>query len=133
MDSNLEVEGERWYLVSKVVALSHRRSGYARTTARRARHHYRCGRGAGDQEGWSDPSLTRRPFGVHVEVEPFGPTTPRTGPGSPGAEVGAAGQGRYVEFDLPPNAIRTDVGPRNTAVIPTRTPLPIHDKNPTFR
>ena len=70
------------------------------------------------------------PVGVHVEVGPsFGPA--ETG----AAETGAAARGArgvYVEFDAPGPMVPTYVGPRNTAVIPTTTPLPINNLNPTF-
>nr|WP_318365426.1 RHS repeat-associated core domain-containing protein [Enterobacter sp.] len=67
------------------------------------------------------------PVGVHVEVEPFG--DPKTA----GAETGAWKNGSYVEFDASKDSlIKTNVGPRNTAVIPTENPLPINDKNPVY-
>ena len=66
--------------------------------------------------------------GVHVETgPPFG--SARTG----AAETGAYGKGAYVEFDAPGSMRPTNVGPRKTAVIPTDTPLPITDLNPTFK
>jgi hypothetical protein len=72
--------------------------------------------------------------GVNVEVEPFGPTTP--GLNSPARQVGAANRAgtAYVEFDLPASAVPDpmSVGPRNTASIPTKTPLRIGDLNPIF-
>ena len=69
-------------------------------------------------------------IGVHVETEPFGSTRP--GLGGPIRETGAVGEGAYVEFDLPPDAQPTDIGPRNTAVIPTLTPLPLEPLRPLF-
>ncbi|MDH4318144.1 MAG: RHS repeat-associated core domain-containing protein, partial [Desulfobulbaceae bacterium] len=66
--------------------------------------------------------------GVHVEIEPFGPV--RTAK----AETGAFAKGAYVEFDAPLDKIpSTNVGPRNTGVIPTESPLPLDDLNPTFK
>jgi hypothetical protein len=70
------------------------------------------------------------PAGVDVETEPFGTTKP--GLGGPKAETGAAKEGAYVEIDLPANAIPTNVGPRNTARIPTSGPLPIVGLNPKY-
>jgi hypothetical protein len=64
--------------------------------------------------------------GVHVERQPFG--SARGG----AAETGAFGSGAYIEFDEPPGALRTTVGPRNTAVIPTRIPLGLGGLNPEF-
>ena len=69
-------------------------------------------------------------IGVHVEVEPFGSVMP--GIGGPIRETAALGEARYVEFDLPENAIPTSIGRRRTAVIPTVSPLPIGDLNPKF-
>jgi len=54
----------------------------------------------------------------------------RTGLNGPRADTGSAAEGAFVEFDLPENAISTQVGPRNTARIPTDTPLPIAPLNP---
>lgn len=66
--------------------------------------------------------------GVHVEVGPsFGPA--KTG----SAQTGAHGSGAYVEFDAPGTIIPTYVGPRQTGVIPTATPLPLNDLNPVFQ
>lgn len=64
--------------------------------------------------------------GVHVERQPFGP--PSTG----SAETGAFGSGAFVEFDEPAAVTSTHVGPRNTAVIPTRVPLDISKLDPSF-
>ncbi len=75
----------------------------------------------------ADPPVTQ---GVHVEIEPFGSTRP--GVGGPKADTAAAGEGAYVEFDLPENAVPTKIGPRNTAVIPADGPLLIGDLNPTY-
>lgn len=61
--------------------------------------------------------------GVHVEVEPFGSTRP--GLNGPRAEMGCFGEGAYVEFDAPASMVATNVGPRNTAIIPTRADLPL--------
>ena len=70
------------------------------------------------------------PAGVHVETPPFGSIKP--GLGGPATETGAAMDGAYVEFDFPSSAVPTQVGPRNTVVIPTTTPLPIFELNPIF-
>ncbi|MCK5803822.1 MAG: RHS repeat-associated core domain-containing protein, partial [Lentisphaeria bacterium] len=96
----------------------------------RARHHTnRQGANGIDADGAVDPARGN-PRGVDVEVEPFGPTKP--GLHGPKAETGAAAEGAYVEFDLPDSAISTNVGPRNTARIPTNEPLPIRNLNPTI-
>jgi hypothetical protein len=98
----------------------------------RARHHTDLEGMRGIQrEGAINPGRGEPP-GVHVETEPFGPTTP--GRGGPKAETGAAKEGAYVEIDLPGNAIpdAPPKGPRNTAVIPTADPLPIVGLNPRF-
>ena len=68
-------------------------------------------------------------IGVHVETEPFGPIKP--GVGGP-LQTGAARDGAFVEFDFPANALPTNIGPRNTAVIPTEKPLPLAGLNPLF-
>jgi RHS repeat-associated protein len=65
--------------------------------------------------------------GVHVELQPFGPVSTAS------SEMGSVAGGRgFVEFDTPANMVRTSVGPRNTAIIPTTTPLPLQNLNPTF-
>ena len=69
-------------------------------------------------------------FGVHVETEPFGSVMP--GIGGPHRETGAVAEGAYVEFDLPDDAVPTNIGPRRTAVIPTTVPLAIGSLNPRF-
>ena len=67
------------------------------------------------------------PPGVHVEVAPFGSAK------SASAETGAFGKGAFVEFEVPPSSIqRTNVGPRNTGVIPTNSALPLQGTNATF-
>lgn len=81
------------------------------------------------RDGAINPSWGE-PLGIDVETEPFGPTRP--GLGGPKAETGAAKEGAYVEIDLPDNAIRTNVGPRHTARIPTSEPLPIGGLYPRF-
>lgn len=70
--------------------------------------------------------------GVHVEVEPFGTT--KLGINGPRSQLGAAGEGAYVEFDAPAGMIPTFVGPRNTAMIPTGfdEPLSLIELNPHF-
>lgn len=68
--------------------------------------------------------------GVHVEVSPFGRLK------NAGAELGTANPRarNAVEFDIPRSSIKpTNVGPRNTGVIPTQGPLSITGKNPKFR
>lgn len=96
-------------------------------TVPRVRHHTDKGGSKGiKNDGAINPSRGE-PQGVHVETEPFG--SPRTA----SAETGAYGRGRYVEFDAPENMIRTNVGPRNTAVIPSEGPLPINNSNPIYK
>ncbi len=70
------------------------------------------------------------PAGVHVETEPFGSIVP--GIGGPKAETGATSEGAYVEFLLPDDAQPTQVGPRNTAVIPIVGPLVLDGLDPRF-
>ncbi|MCI5207223.1 MAG: hypothetical protein D3910_00155 [Candidatus Electrothrix sp. ATG2] len=64
--------------------------------------------------------------GVHVETEPFGPA------GTASKDTGAFRNGAYVEFDIPGTIRSTNVGPRNTGVIPTKKPLSIGESNPKF-
>jgi hypothetical protein len=64
--------------------------------------------------------------GVYVERQPFGPA--RTG----AAETGSFGKEAYVEFDEPPGAVTTNVGPRYTAVIPTQVPLDVSRLEPEY-
>ena len=64
--------------------------------------------------------------GVHVETQPFGPAPTAS------KETGAFGRGGYVEFDVPRGVVPTNVGPRNTGVIPTTAPLPLRGANPDF-
>ena len=66
------------------------------------------------------------PIGVHVETQPFGPVS------SASRDVGAFGRGAYIEFDQPQTIVPTQVGPRNTGVIPTHTPLSIENLHPVF-
>lgn len=78
------------------------------------------------QDGAINPGRGN-PIGVHVEVAPFGPAKTAS------AETGAFGKGAFVEFDAHvANLVKTYVGPRNTAVIPTDKPLAIKDLNTTF-
>ncbi len=72
------------------------------------------------------------PVGVHVEIEPFGTARPYPEYSSPARQTGAKGGGAYVEFDLPDNAVRIVVGPRNTAVIPSEVPLPLAGRHAVF-
>jgi hypothetical protein len=81
------------------------------------------------RDGVINPSRGE-PLGIDVETEPFGPTKPWLG--GPRVETGAAKEGAYVEIDLPADTIPTNVGPRNTAGIPTSDPLPIAGLNPKF-
>jgi hypothetical protein len=68
------------------------------------------------------------PPGVHVEVAPFGPAK------SASAETGAFGKGAYVEFQVPKSTIQsTNVGPRNTGVIPSNSAVPLQGTNATFK
>ena len=65
--------------------------------------------------------------GVHVELAPFGPVS------TAAADMGSVQGGRaFVEFNAPANIVRTSVGPRNTAIIPTTPSLPLQSLNPTF-
>jgi len=72
------------------------------------------------------------PAGVHVEVEPFGTARPFPEHDGPARQTGAKAGEAYVEFDLPDNAVRTVVGPRHTAVIPTEHPLPLEGRHAVF-
>ena len=68
--------------------------------------------------------------GVHVEVAPFGKLK------NAGAELGTKNPTarNAVEFDIPKASLKpTKVGPRNTGVIPSDSPLDITGKNPKFR
>lgn len=76
------------------------------------------------ESGLINPS---RGGGVHVETMPFGSTK------SASAETGAFGKGAYVEFDTPTIIKPTNVGPRNTGVIPTNKPLSIIKANPKYK
>jgi len=101
--------------------------------APRARHHTDLEGMRGIQrDGAISPARADPPIDIciHVETQPFGPTRP--GLGGPAAETGAAREGAYVEIDLPSNAVPTNVGTRNTAVIPASDPLPIGGLNPRF-
>jgi hypothetical protein len=55
--------------------------------------------------------------GVHVELEPYG--SPRPGREGPRETMGCVRDGAFVEFDAPLGMLRTYVGIRNTAIIPT--------------
>lgn len=71
--------------------------------------------------GWDDT------VGVHVEVGPFGPE--RTA----AREVGATNKGAFVEFQIPATSLKpTYVGPRKTAVIPTKNTLSLEGKAATY-
>ena len=94
----------------------------------RARHHTDNDGASAIERSQSIKPSRGEPPGVDVEVEPFGSTRP--GLGGPKADTGSAYEGAYVEFDLPENAIPTNVGPRNTARIPADGPLPIGRLNP---
>ena len=75
------------------------------------------------------------PFGIHVEVEPFGTTRPyRIGRSCPKNDLGLRENGAYVEFDAPPDMplYRYSCGPRNTALIPTVRPLPLLGLNAEY-
>lgn len=90
----------------------------------RVRHHTSPEALASIQEqGVINPS---RGGGVHVETEPFGPARTAS------QETGAFGRGAYVEFDSPLDVVPTNVGPRNTGVIPSTSPLPLEGTNPAF-
>jgi hypothetical protein len=67
-------------------------------------------------------------FGVHVEVNPVGLIK------SALKDVGATYGGAYVDFQVPcTSLVPTHVGPRQTAVIPTNSPLPLQGTNAKFR
>jgi hypothetical protein len=104
--------------------------GDAPTSGPRGRHHTSPGGMAGiEADGAINAGRSGGAVpvdGVHVETQPFGPLRGAY------AETGAAGSGAYVEIDVPPGAIPTNIGPRNTAVIPTDTALPIGNLNPNF-
>jgi hypothetical protein len=70
--------------------------------------------------------------GVHVEVEPFGTTRP--GVDGPHDQLASYGEGAFVEFDAPPAMVPTQIGSRNTAIIPTTVtePLLLEGLNPHF-
>jgi len=78
------------------------------------------------------------PPGIHLEIEPFGTTSPyrhdREGTPSPKAELGLLMDGAYIEFDVPPGAklLVYSCGPRNTALIPTDRPFALQGLNPVF-
>ncbi|ENZ8042438.1 RHS repeat domain-containing protein [Escherichia coli] len=94
----------------------------------RVRHHTSTEGIDGISKDGSINPARGNPVGVHVEVEPFG--DPKTA----GAETGAWKNGSYVEFDASKDSLtKTNVGPRNTAVIPTDDPLPLNDKNPIYK
>lgn len=66
--------------------------------------------------------------GVHVEVNPIKPVK------SAPKEVGATYGGAYVDFQVPRSSlVLTHVGPRQTAVVPTKTPMSLKGKNAKFR
>ena len=91
--------------------------------------HYTSNEGlAGIKQSQSIVPSRGNPIGVHVEVGPnFGPAA--TG----SADTGAAGRGAFVQFTTPKSSLQpTYVGPRQTAVIPTQTPLSIARQNPTY-
>ncbi|MBD2801660.1 hypothetical protein ID854_14705 [Xenorhabdus sp. M] len=68
------------------------------------------------------------PIGVHVEVAPFG--DPKTAKN----EIGAFRGGSYVEFEVPKDTlVKTHIGPRNTAIIPTEQPLSLSNRNVVFK
>ena len=93
----------------------------------RVRHHTSpAGKNGIKKDGAINPSRAEQGTGVHVEVEPFG--LAKKAPD----QTGAFGKGSYVEFDAPSNIIKTNVGPRNTGVIPTNKPLSIDKLNPKY-
>jgi hypothetical protein len=50
------------------------------------------------------------------------------------AENGAFAKGAFVEFQVPRSSIQpTNVGPRNTGVIPTSNAMPLNGTNATFK
>ncbi len=91
----------------------------------RVRHHTSVeGAKAIKRTGAINPS---RGGGVHVETMPF--KSPKTA----SAETGAFGKGAYIEFNAPRKIIQTNVGPRNTGVIPTTRPLSIKTAKPKIK
>lgn len=79
--------------------------------------HYTSDNGVSDIEKSQSINVSRgEPQGVHVEVEPFG--DPRTA----AREMGVASKKSksYVEFEVAEDSlVKTNVGPRNTAIVPT--------------
>ncbi|WP_286364591.1 RHS repeat-associated core domain-containing protein, partial [Citrobacter sp. wls710] len=79
--------------------------------------HYTSDSGVAEIEKSQSINASRgEPLGVHVEVEPFG--DPRTA----AREMGVASKKSraYVEFDVTEDSlVKTNVGPRNTAIVPT--------------
>jgi len=105
----------------------------ARTRKVRCRHHTDPEGFEGIKQDMKIKASRGQPQGVDVEIEPFGSARPFPRHRAPAAETGAKGRGAYVEFDLPANALPIDVGPRNTARIPTGgMPLSLEGLNPTF-
>lgn len=89
----------------------------------------KTGRNGIKKDGAINPSRGN-PIGVHVEVAPFGNLKDAA------KELGTARKNskNVVEFDMPKSALKpTYVGPRNTAVIPTKKPLNITNKKPKFK
>ncbi len=78
------------------------------------------------------------PGGIHVEIQPFGPTLlytrEREGRATPKGDMGLPEDGAFVEFDVPPDfELRVySCGPRNTALIVTDQPLQLGDLHPVF-
>ena len=87
------------------------------------------------------PSLVTGQPCIHVEIEPFGPTTPTPAnypyPGRPKTDLGLREDGSYIEFDLPYhlpffNTTGGFLGPRHTGEIITDSPLSLTELNPVF-
>ncbi len=79
--------------------------------------------------GWGTP------FGVHVEIQPFGTTRPfRPGKPSPKNELGIKQDGAFVEFDVPGDfrLVEYVFQERNVAIILTDQPLSLEGLNPVF-
>jgi len=105
-------------------------SGGGQTSAPRCRHHG-APKSLKDIESAME-IVQSRPNDVYVETPPFGATTGRAGPKQ---TLNAAGEGAFVEFNLPQGAY-PDIGlpPRRGMAIPLhgRKSLPLENLNPEF-
>ena len=102
--------------------------GVPKTTSPRVRHFTSPEGLAGIENDMAVRPGRGNTVGVHVETQPFG--SARSG----AEQTGAFGRGAYVEFDAPSTITATPpVGPRNTGLIPSSTPVSIQGLNPTFK